>query len=675
MRGLPFLFVIALAVFFVMCGIQSFANPDVETLTDLSLRQLCDMQVTSVSRKPESLSDAGAAVFVITQEDIRRSGALSIPDLLRMAPGVEVARANLNDSYVTIRGFNEETENKLLVLIDGRSVYSPMYSGVFWYEQDLVLEDIERIEVIRGPGATMWGANAVNGVINIITKHTKDRQGTLVSGGGGTAERVFGTVRHGAKVGEHGYGAIWFKAFDRDQLNKNHNANTRIPRGWESVLTGFRYDWDPPTPHAFVLESQWRETQTDDKFLTFTPDPPARGPVIYRRLVTLFNVLGKYTRRFSETSEGSLQLYYDSNHNDWGNSDIRYETYDADSQVRFQVGEWHDIVCGAGFRRVEDSLKARHQYDGGRFSPEEAQRDLVHFFLEDEITLIPMSLSIKPGCKFEHNEYTGWETQPSVRLHFNPCPGHTIWAGISRAARIPSRIDADGSATPSFPGSFLPPHLQKEGSVAQLDIRESDPQSEVLTAYELGYRAQPTTTFWFDMAFYYNDFKHLRSYGDLSGGYQPTEDPLRYLWVMTPDNGKDGRVYGAEFSASWQCLQNLWLIPAYSYMDLEMETAAGSFNLLGITTVEGLSPEQQASLRIQWTPARNLECDLWVRYVGALDAENIDAYTTCDARVAWRPSSKVEVALVGQNLAEEWHQEFRFFEVERSVYLKLSCSF
>jgi len=230
---------------------------------------------------------------------------------------------------------------------------------------------------------------------------------------------------------------------------------------------------------------------------------------------------------------------------------VRYCTYDADSQYRFQLGSRHDIVCGAGYRRVEDDIKVHMQYDGGRFNPASAHRDSLHAFVEDEIALVPHTLSIKPGCKVEHNEYTGWESQPSVRLHFNPCPGHTIWAGISRAARIPSRVDSDGYATPSFSGAFLPPALQKEGAVAQLDIRESDPQSEILTAYELGYRAQPTTTFWFDMAFYYNKFEHLRSYADLSGGYQPTEDPLRYVWVMAPDNGKDGRVYGAEFSASW----------------------------------------------------------------------------------------------------------------------------
>ncbi len=649
------------------------------SLAALSLADLAEVRLTSASRKPESVAETASAVFVLTAEDIRRSGATSIPEALRTVPGVEVVRANDNDWYVSIRGFNEETENKVLVLVDGRTVYSPLFSGVFWYEVDVVMEDIERIEVIRGPGAAMWGANAVNGVINIITKHTRDQQGALVSVTAGTVDRASIATRFGDRVGESGYWAAWAKAFRRDQLDDNRNPieiNTRMTDDWESIAVGFRYDWDPATPETLSIQGSWREIQADESFRHLFLTPPYSEIMTYRRRGNLYHLLGRYAHRPSPESEWSIQAFADGNHSEFGNADLQYETYDLDTQWRFPIGTRHDIVCGAGYRFLTDELVTHPEFGVTFFNPVKREQHLVSMFAEDEIAVIPNRLSLRLGTKVEHNVYTDWEVQPNIRVNGKLSPHHTLWGAVAHAVRTPTRLDSDffGNAG-VVPPAALPAALQSAGLPGRNEILEADPESEELTAYEVGYRYHPGSRFWLDTALFYNDYDKLRTFEILTPGYVPANDPPRYVFRVAPDNGKKGYSYGAEVSSTWRVLDCWALVGSYTYIELDLETRPGSMDVVGLTAVEQNSPRHRFSIHSQWDLTRTIECDLMIRYVDDIEGVNADDYTTFDLRLAWSPNDQFELALVGQNLAEEWHREFRVYEVERSAYAKMTCRF
>ncbi len=624
-------------------------------------------------RRLATLEDTAGAVFVITREDIRRSGATSLPDVLRMVPGVEVAMSNDNDAYVSIRGFNEETENKLLVLVDGRTIYSPVFSGVFWYEQDFLLDEIERIEVLRGPGASAWGANAVNGVINIITSRSKDQLGGRVSVSGGTFDRLIASARYGATLGKHGYAAFWGKFFDKDQVDSSRNAAKLTSSDWDSILLGLRYDWDPPEPHCFSLRSGWHHIGADDKFVTYDLTSPYQAVSEYRREGTQFYVLGDYERQFSEDSVGSVQVFYDYDRNDYGNGVLRCETFDVDSEAAVPFGERHSVVCGVGYRLLWDDIETP---DTGTtfFNPSESSRSLYTLFAEDEMEVLEDLLYLQAGCKVEHNAYSGWEWQPNVRFRIKPMKDHTLWGAVSRAVRTPSRLDSDTSgAVSSGPGTLL----DDDRYPVQWVIVEGDPDSETLIAYELGYRAQLSPAVAFDVSAFYNDYDKLRTYRVLSSGYELSSDPVsHYQLLMAIDSGKEGRSYGSEVSAWWQVLSNWRLIAGYSYIDIETEiTDSSSIDVPAVTGIDGKSPEHSFSLRSQWDVTREIDCDIWVRHVDDLPALEVDAYTTVDLRLAWRPRGDLELSLVGRNLVDESHQEFRWYEVERSVHASLAWDF
>jgi iron complex outermembrane recepter protein len=625
-------------------------------------------------RRLATLEDTAGAVFVITREDIRRSGATTLPDVLRMVPGVEVARANDNDAYVSIRGFNEETENKLLVLVDGRTIYSSVFSGVFWYEQDFLLDEIERIEVLRGPGASVWGANAVNGVINIITCRSKDQLGGRVAVSGGTFDRLITSARYGATLGKHGYSACWAKFFDRDQLDSSRNAETLTASDWDSVLLGARYDWDPPDPHRFSLRSGWHRTGADDKFVAYDLTPPYRTVDAYRREGTQYYLSGDYESRFSEDSVGAVQMYYDYDRNDYGNGEMRYETFDIDSQVSFPLGDRHDVVCGAGYRLLWDDIEIPLDTGTTFFNPSESTRSLYTLFVEDELEVLADLLYLQAGCKVERNAYSGWEWQPNVRFRLKPVKDHTFWGAVSRAVRTPSRLDSDTSGSvSSAPGTLL----EDDRYPVQWVIVEGDPDSETLIAYELGYRAQLSSNAAFDVSVFYNDYDKLRTYRMLSDGYELSAEPVsHYQLLLAPDSAKKGRSYGGELSAWWQVLDNWKLIAGYAFIDIETEISdSSSIDIAAVTGIDGKSPEHSFSLRSQWDVTPKIDCDIWLRHVDELPALDVDAYTTVDVRLAWRPRRDIELSLVGRDLVDESHQEFRWYEVERSVYARLAWEF
>src|SRR5882672_4073362 len=448
-------------------------------LKQLSLEELFDLEVTSVSKKPEPVSKTAAAIHVVTTDDIRQMGALSISEALRYVPGVEVARVDSRSYAITARGFNGTTANKLLVLMDGRSVYTPLYSGVFWDVQDAFMEDIEQIEVIRGPGATVWGANAVNGVINVISKSAANTQGFLVTGGAGDVERGFGGARYGGALGSRAFFRVYAKAFDRgpSKLPNGQDAGdaSRMHQG------GFRADWTPSPAAGITVQGDLYGSDIDRR--GSDPTDLSGG-----------NALARWTRAFTDHSNLQLQGYYDRTERAIPSTfSERLDTYDLTLNHRFAPAARHDVVWGLGFRLLDDDVQNSAAL---AFLPPGVTHRLYTGFVQDEIALEADRLYLTLGSKVEHNSYTGFEYQPSVRLAWMPKPDQTLWGAASRAVRAPSRIDRDFF----FPGQ--PPYFL---------VGDSTFDSEVLYAYELGWKSRPLSDLTTSISTFYNVYDKLRS--------------------------------------------------------------------------------------------------------------------------------------------------------------------
>jgi iron complex outermembrane receptor protein len=462
-------------------------------LKQMSLEELMDLQVTSVARHPESLRQAAAAIQVITREDIRRSGASSIPEALRLAGNLEVARKNAHDWGISARGFNSSLANKLLVMIDGRTVYTPLYSGVFWDAQDYLLEDIDRIEVISGPGGTLWGANAVNGVINIITRSAADSQGLYAEGGGGTQLRGLAGARYGGMLAPNVGFRVYGKYFDRDDEVLADGA--RAGDGWHRAQGGFRVDSDASRANTFSAHGDFYAGH--EGLNTGGAAQTAGG-----------NLVGRWSHVVTTESDFSLQAYYDRTHllipivpfvlngielAPAGNLHDDLSTYDIDFQHRFSLGPRHHIVWGTGYRFSHDVVENAPAI---AFLPTTLDRNLFSAFVQDQIAL-SAKLSLTLGSKLEHNDYTGFEVEPNVRLQWTWTPNQTLWSAISRAARTPSRIDRD---------------LTEPAPPRTLVLRGGrDYGSEYVTAYELGYRGEISSTMTGSLSTFYNEYREVRS--------------------------------------------------------------------------------------------------------------------------------------------------------------------
>ena len=603
-------------------------------LKKMSLEELLNIEVTTVSKRPEKLTESASAIQVITQDDIRRSGATSIPEALRLAPNLQVAQVDSSQWAISARGFNSTAANKLLVLIDGRSVYTPLYSGVFWDVQDTLLEDIDRIEVVSGPGATLWGANAVNGVINIITKSAKDTQGALLSAGGGTQLNDFAGARYGGKLGDNLYFRLYGKYFDRD--NTVFADGSDAMNDWRMGQGGFRMDWLPPSGDAVTL----RGDGYGGSFELPTPgDTTVDGQ----------NVLGRWTHPLAEDSDLSVQLYWDRTHRRIPNlfaEDLN--TYDFDFQHRFPLGQRQRLIWGAGYRLMADKV-----VNGPilAFLPPERNLQLFSGFVQDEIALVENRLLFTIGTKLEHNDFSGFEVQPSGRIAWTPEDRHTLWAAISRAVRSPSRIDSDFY-------TFVPGFTNFVGG--------TNFDSEKLIAYELGYRVRPLERLSVSLALFFNDYDDIRSVQQVGTN------------TAVIANGLRGESYGAELSGSYQ-LTDWWRVRAgYTYLHKRIFLKPGASDLNN-GTAEGNDPQHQVSLRSSVDLPGHVELDAGLRYVDRLPAPPVPGYVELDARLAWRPIKNVELAIVGQNLLDNRHPEFGApatrQEIQRSVYGKVTWSF
>jgi iron complex outermembrane receptor protein len=471
-------------------------------ISELNLEDLLTQEVSTVLRKEQPLSGAAAAVYVLTAEDIRRSGAASLPEALRLVPGVTVTRTNAWNWEITVRGFDSDGSAKLLVLIDGRSVYSPLYSGVFWDVQNVVLSDVERVEVIRGPGAVSWGENAVNGVINIITKSAKDTQGGLVQGGGGKEEEGFGTLRYGGKISDDIHYRVYGTGFKRDNFRNIDGSDAKD--GWNMAQGGFRIDGQLTEKNSFTAQGDIYDGDASENILRFESfAPPFTNRIKNQINLHGGNALLRFNRNESEESQLSFQTYYDRTERFTDLYSETRDTFDFDFQHHYKVSEHHDIVYGASHRITTADID---NWPSLGFYPQHRTDHLTTAFVQDEIKLVPETFSVIPGVKLGHNSYTGFEYQPALKAVWTPPDRRqTVWASISRAVRIPAAIDTDIQAFGL--GSVAP-----DGTPMVLGLYGNpDFDSEKLLAYELGYRAEPSKQFSFDVALYYQDYDQLLS--------------------------------------------------------------------------------------------------------------------------------------------------------------------
>jgi iron complex outermembrane receptor protein len=610
---------------------------EIARLKGLSIEQLFETEITTLSRRPERLTSAPSAVQVISSEDIRRSGATTLPEALRLAPNLQVAQVNSREWAISARGFTSTTANKLLVLIDGRSVYTPLFSGVFWDVQNVMLEDIERIEVISGPGATLWGANAVNGVINVISKSARDTQGALVSAGGGTFVNGFGNLRYGDKIGEDLYFRVYGMGFDRD--------STRMASGEEAVNDwrlgqgGFRTDWLPEHGEAVTFQGDFYGGEVESPFSGKTR-------------VDGQNLLGRWTHPIADGSDFRLQLYWDRTWRRIPNVFLEeLNTYDIDAQYQTPLGERHKLMAGLGYRFMNDEVG---NSPGLAFLPKHRTLQLFSGFVQDEIEAIEDSVFLTLGTKLEHNDFTGFELQPSVRASWHITTNQTLWAGVSRAVRSPSRIDTDFFV----PGT--PPHRIMGGG--------SRFESETVIAYELGFRTQLTRKVAASIATFFNDYDELRTVEPIAG------QPGQFVIL----NEMSAETYGAEFSLMWQAADFWRLRGGYTFLEKNISLTGADFNQ---GRGEGNDPHHQFLVQSTLDLPGDLEFDTVLRYVDNLNqlGPTVPSYTALDLRLAWAPNERWEVSVAGQNLLDKQHPEFGTpasrQEIPRSVYGKVTWKY
>jgi iron complex outermembrane recepter protein len=597
-------------------------------LKKLSIEELMEIDVTSVSRRSERVSGAAAAVTVITGEDIRRSGVTSLPEALRLVDALHVARFNSGTWAISARGFNSGTANKMLVLIDGRSIYTPLFSGVFWDVQDLLLDDVDRIEVIRGPGAALWGANAVNGVINIITKSSRATPGGLAKLGAGN-EEGFAAFRYGGALGERGAYRAYAKYRAIDALAFAAGGSAEDPL--RTLQAGFHVDGDRGERDSYTLQGDAYRASSG---LYLREDSRMNGG----------NLLGLWSRRLSGSSRFDLRAYWDRTFRRvQGQFEEHRDTWDVDFQHAFAGGTRHEVVWGLGYRASGDEVENTPVL---AWDPTQRTQTLFSAFAQDEIALVADRLRLTVGTKIEDPEYTGVEVQPSVRLAWTPSEHRTLWAAVSRAVRSPARIDEDSRF-------LLGPVVLVQGS--------RDFESEEVLAYEAGYRILPRPGLSLDVAAFYNVYDHLRSQEPPASGAP---------FPLTLANKLNARTYGAEVQANWQAASWWRVYGSYTYFHKRLSFDADSRDPTG-GAAEGNDPEHRFAVRSLVDLPGGIELDAWLRYVDSLPNPFIPSYTELDLRLGWRPSDRLDLSIVGQNLLHEQHAEFftaRSEEVQRSVY-------
>jgi len=615
-----------------------------ERLQDLSLEELSNIEITSVSKRGERLSDAPTSVFVITAADIRRAGATSLPEALRLAPNLQVAQVSGRSYAISARGFNGSSANKLLVLIDGRSVYSPLFSGVFWDVQDPMLEDIERIEVISGPGGTLWGVNAVNGVINIITHSAAKTQGALLAAGAGNREaRV--ALRQGGRLGESGSYRVY--ASQRDTRHTETDSGAAADDAARNTQLGFRADWDGARDRVMLKGDAYSGVRGQ----------PAPGSIVTGARIELgdislsgANLFGLWERRLGDGAAFTLQAYYDYTRR------VTRPTFSdfqgiADLQAQYApapIGA-HRLVGGFEYRHGSDRL-SNSTYIA--FLPERLRQRWISVFAQDEIGLRD-DLDLTLGARVERNDYTGNEFLPNARLAWRWAPNQLLWAAAARTVRAPSRLDHD---------TFVPgqaPFLLRGGP---------DVKSEVAKDFELGYRGRVAEGVSLSATAFHTDYDDLRT--------QEVVTSVPYIYFA---NNMKGRTSGLEMWSSVQPLPGWRLHGGFSRLLMKLERKPGSNDVSAPLAAQGASPGRWWSLRSAHDLTPQSDLDVIVRYVSKLASPEVPAYTALDLRYAWRPMPGTELSVAGQNLLDGSHGEFTSrttrSEFKPALFVKVECRF
>ncbi len=637
---------------------------EVEELSELSLETLMDIDVTSVSKKKEKLQDAPAAIDVLTHADLQKSGVRTLPEALRLVPGVEVQQLDRNRWAVSIRGFNGAFSDKLLVLLDGRTLYTPLFGGTFWNQQIVPIENIERIEVIRGPGATLWGANAVNGVINIITMNARDTQGGLV-------KTIYGThdletvLRYGLQVGEDAWLRVHGNWFHRDDFadasgNDYHDD-------WNAVQGGARLDWAISDVDSLTVLVDGYRGRAEQRSLRSSLVAPYLAAFDDRIRIAGANVLARWTRELDDDGSFTLQAYWDHTVRKEPVLSHRLDTFDIDFQHRLKLGEDNELIWGVGYRLLSDNTDGSPTIS---FEPAARNDQVFSAFVQDDLELVEDRLHLIVGSKFEHNDYSGFEVQPGLRLLWTPSARTTVWGAVSRSVKVPQRSDQDLtvlSGTTFIPGG--PPVVTRISSTHRA-------RTEEIVSYELGWRFRPEDNLSLQMSLFYNDYEHL-STNEVGA---PFFDPGGALIApVTFGNGAKGETYGFEVSVEWRPFPQWSLAASYSFLDIALHER-GSTDPLA-EDAEGASPHHRAQLRSNLDIADNLTFSTLIFWNDSIPARDIPSLLRVDLNLIWSPWEDFTLAAGVRNLLDDRHPEFEDIlgrgrsEVERSFYISAEYRF
>jgi iron complex outermembrane recepter protein len=632
-------------------------------LKQLSLAQLGNVEVTTASKEPEEVWKTPAAIYVITQEDIRRSGATNLPDILRLAPGVEVAQVDSDHWSVSIRGFAAELANKLLVLIDGRSVYTPLYAGVYWQEQATPLQDIERIEVIRGPGGTIWGANAVNGIINIITRNSKDTQRVMLSAGGGNVDQGDGVIRYGG-TNSRGFSYRAY-AMGFSTGPEFHSGAVNFD-AWRMGQAGFRTDSAEGRRDSFTFQGDLYREVAGETTTYSLYSPASQVAVNGDAHGTGGNLLARSKRVQSDRSDLQIQAYFDrTSHFEPEYGETR-NTLDIDVLDHLTLPGGQNFLCGLGARvSPGDFVQRVATID---FLPHHLTDQVYSGFIQDTIPFLNDRLSLTVGSKLEHNNYTGFEIQPSVRLLWNRTPRQALWTAVTRAVRTPSRLDEDIQLTDYVVTTTLPIFLRVSGN------RQF--HSEELIAYEAGFRTLVRPSWYADVAVFYNQYTDLYSFQVGAPFLEASPSPAHAILPVLTSNGIHGVASGFEVAPDWRPVSWWELRASYSYLNMDLKNKPWSNDPASVSGDEGSTPRNQLVIQSFVRLPKKLEFDPAFRYVEALPAQTVRSYETADARLCWHFTRQLQLSVAGQNLLQPHYAQFGgdpggLVQIRRGAYAKI----
>jgi len=633
----------------------------IDTLANLSLEKLLEVEVETVSKHKQLATETAAATTVLTNEDLIRAGVRSLPEALRLVPGINVAQVDASRWAISARGFNGLFADRILILIDGRSVYSPLYGGVFWIDQDLMIEDVRQIEVVRGPGGALWGANASNGIINVITKNSKETKGTILSVGVGSETKLSTAARYGAALSEDTSWRAYTKYQSNDDSSHPNFPNARD--AWQQTTSGLRlYSQISPETGITLLGNFGYSRQGLALLAPMSAEPYVEelGQFSHSRIA---NLLAKSTTKLSEISEIQSQISY-THINKEDLIGIREGSLSVDFQHAYQLAESNLLVWGAGYQRHDDSIEGTNFIN---FSPRDRDRQSTNWFLSDEIELVPETAVLTLGSKFEYNELTFLEFQPSIRLRYSATKNHTFWTAASRTVRTPNRTEEDISL-------ILNPSVDPQSSQAvfPLLLGNDEIKSQDALVYEFGYRTDAIKKLSLDLALFFSDYNNVNRASEEELALYTFDEETILTLPLRPVNGRQAYGYGGELMATADLLPTWRMTAWYAYLGSEIEGALNQFyasrNTYGLRSSHDLSE--------QW------KFDLSLRYASRIPEIDIAPVTTANAKLSWQASKDLEIALIGQHLVESQRQEFlsEFVritpaEIQRGIFGSLTLRF